>query len=96
MTFWALQCFYHQDSSSVGGSMCFGVYLPPQASRGKVPALLFLAGFSCSEETLAIKAGAQRYVAEHGIAIVTPDTSPRGEGVVDEPDAWDVRIGAGF
>jgi S-formylglutathione hydrolase len=96
VSFGGVQRFYRHDSSSVRGSMRFGVYLPPRASLGKVPALLFLAGFSCNEETFAIKAGAQRYAAEHGIAIVTPDTSPRGDGVADEPDAWDVGIGAGF
>jgi S-formylglutathione hydrolase len=96
MIFGGVQRFYLHDSSSVRVSMRFGVYLPPQARLGDVPALLFLAGFSCNEETFAIKAGAQRYAAEHGIAIVTPDTSPRGEGVADEPAAWDVEIGAGF
>jgi S-formylglutathione hydrolase len=96
VSFGGVQRFYRHDSSLVRKSMRFGVYLPPQASLGKVPALLFLAGFSCNEETFAIKAGAQRYAAEHGIAIVTPDTSPRGDGVTDVPDAWDVGIGAGF
>jgi S-formylglutathione hydrolase len=96
VSFGGVQRFYQHDSSSVRKSMRFGVYLPPQASLGKVPALLFLAGFSCNEETFAIKAGAQRYAAEHGIAIVTPDTSPRGDGVTDVPDAWDVGIEAGF
>ena len=96
VSFGGVQRFYRHDSSSVRGSMRFGLYLPPQASLGKVLALLFLAGFSCNEETFAIKAGAQRYAAEHGIAIVTPDTSPRGDGVTDEPEAWDVGIGAGF
>jgi S-formylglutathione hydrolase len=76
--------------------MRFGVYLPPQASLGKVPALFFLAGLTCNDETFAIKAGAQRYAAKHGLALITPDTSPRGDRVADEPDSWDFGIGAGF
>jgi S-formylglutathione hydrolase len=96
VSFGGVQRFYRHDSMSVKGSMRFGAYLPPQALLGKVPVLLFLTGFSCNEETFAIKANAQRYAAEHGIAIVTPDTSPRGEGVADEPDACDVGVGAGF
>ncbi|CAB3800531.1 S-formylglutathione hydrolase FrmB [Paraburkholderia ultramafica] len=94
--FRGVQRFYRHESSSVKGFMRFGAYLPPQASLRKVPVLFFLAGLTCNEETFAIKAGAQRYAAEHGIAIITPDTSPRGDSVADEPGAWDVGIGAGF
>jgi S-formylglutathione hydrolase len=61
--------------------MKFSVYLPPQAWRAPVPALLYLAGLTCTEETFAIKAGAQRLAAELGLALIAPDTSPRGAGV---------------
>ncbi len=77
--------------------MTFSVYLPPQAENHKVPVLYWLSGLTCNDENFVIKAGAQRYAAEYGIAIVTPDTSPRGEGVPDDPDgAWDFGLGAGF
>ncbi|NML32955.1 S-formylglutathione hydrolase, partial [Paraburkholderia antibiotica] len=73
-------------------------YLPPQASQSgaKVPALFYLAGLTCTEETFAIKAGAQRFAARHGIALIAPDTSPRGANVPGESDAWDFGVGAGF
>ena len=61
-----------------------------------MPALFYLAGLTCTEETFPIKAGAQRYAAEHGIALISPDTSPRGAGVPDESAAWDFGVGAGF
>lgn len=94
--FGGVQRFYSHDSPTVRGPMCFGVYLPPQAALGKVAALFFLAGLAGNEETFASKAGAQRYAAEHGLALVTPDTSPRGEAIPDEPDAWDFGKGAGY
>lgn len=70
------QRFYRHDSAAIGLPMKFSVYLPPQAAHGRVPALFYLAGLTCTEETFAIKAGAQRYAAQHGIALVAPDTSP--------------------
>ncbi|MBC8728507.1 S-formylglutathione hydrolase [Paraburkholderia sp. UCT2] len=92
------QRFYRHESRTVGLPMRFSVYLPPQALRGnaKVPALFYLAGLTCTEETFAIKAGAQRFAARHGIALIAPDTSPRGAGVPGESDAWDFGVGAGF
>ena len=82
---------------SIGLPMRFSVYLPPQASSAaEVPALFYLAGLTCTEETFPIKAGAQRYAAEHGIALISPDTSPRGAGVANESAAWDFGVGAGF
>lgn len=90
------QRFYKHESSTIGLPMRFSVYLPPQAAHGKVPALFYLAGLTCTEETFAIKAGAQRFAAEHGIALVAPDTSPRGAGIPGEADAWDFGVGAGF
>ncbi|WP_152986066.1 S-formylglutathione hydrolase [Burkholderia sp. lig30] len=90
------QRFYRHDSKTIGLPMKFSVYLPPQAAHGRVPALFYLAGLTCTEETFAIKAGAQQYAAQHGLALVAPDTSPRGAGVPGETDAWDFGVGAGF
>lgn len=90
------QRFYRHDSKTIGLPMKFSVYLPPQAAHGRVPALFYLAGLTCTEETFAIKAGAQQYAAQHGLALVAPDTSPRGAGVAGETDAWDFGVGAGF
>ncbi|MFX6303906.1 alpha/beta hydrolase-fold protein, partial [Acinetobacter baumannii] len=72
------------------------VYLPPQAEDDAVPALYYLAGLTCTEETFMIKGGAQRLAAEHGIALVACDTSPRGIGNPGEDDDWDFGTGAGF
>lgn len=77
--------------------MKFSVFLPPQAVAGEpVPALLYLAGLTCTEETFMIKAGAQRLAAQLNIALVTPDTSPRGAHVPGESDNWDFGVGASF
>jgi S-formylglutathione hydrolase len=76
--------------------MRFGVYLPPQAGKGKVPAIIYLAGLTCNEETFAFKAGAQRIAAKLGVALITPDTSPRGANVAGESESWDFGVGAGF
>ncbi|HEF4724587.1 S-formylglutathione hydrolase [Burkholderia multivorans] len=90
------QRFYRHDSTTIGLPMKFSVYLPPQAAHGRVPALFYLAGLTCTEETFAIKGGSQQYAAQHGLALVAPDTSPRGAGVPGETDAWDFGVGAGF
>jgi len=80
--------------------MRFSVYLPPQAridaAGGKVPALLYLAGLTCNEETFMAKAGAQRLAAELGLALIAPDTSPRGANLPGDSDSWDFGVGAGF
>jgi len=97
--FGGTQRFHEQASGEIGLSMRFAVYLPPQAANGPVPALIYLAGLTCNEETFMVKAGAQRLAAELGIALVAPDTSPRGETVQALPGAasdWDFGIGAGF
>ncbi len=94
--FGGVQRFYQHDSSVIGLPMRFSVYLPPQAGHQKVPALLFLAGLTCTEETFMVKAGAQRVAAELGLALITPDTSPRGAGVAGEAESWDFGLGAGF
>lgn len=91
-----VQRIYRHDSKVIGLPMRFAVYLPPQASQGKVPALFYLAGLTCTEETFPTKAGAQRFAAQHGIALIAPDTSPRGAGIPGESAAWDFGVGAGF
>ena len=89
--------FYRHDSTANNCSMQFSVYQPPQAKSGPVPAVTYLAGLTCTEETFMIKSGAQRVAAELGLMLVAPDTSPRGDGVPDDPDgAWDFGLGAGF
>ena len=88
--------FYRHASASTNTPMRFGVFVPPQAARGPVPALYFLAGLTCTEETFLIKAGALRLAAELGLMLVTPDTSPRGLDLPGEHDAWDFGSGAGF
>jgi S-formylglutathione hydrolase len=90
------QGFYQHDSRAIGLSMRFSIYLPPQAEHGKVPVLIYLAGLTCTEETFMIKAGAQRVAAELGIALVAPDTSPRGANIDGEEVDWDFGTGAGF
>ena len=94
--FGGLQRFHEHDSREVGLPMRFSTFLPPQADHGPVPTLLYLAGLTCNEETFMVKAGAQRMAAELGIALVAPDTSPRGANVPGEADSWDFGVGAGF
>ena len=91
------QRYYEHHSSEIGLAMKFSVYLPPKAVMGeKVPALLYLAGLTCTEETFMTKAGAQRLATELNVALICPDTSPRGAGLAGESDAWDFGVGAGF
>ena len=95
--FGGTQRFYRHPSAQIGLPMRFGLFLPPQAvSSHPVPLLVCLAGLTCTEETFAMKAGAQRLAADLGLALLTPDTSPRGAGVAGEADAWDFGVGAGF
>jgi S-formylglutathione hydrolase len=96
-SFGGQQLRYKHQSTTLNCEMTFSVYLPPQANKGSVPVLYWLSGLTCTDENFVQKAGAQRYAAEHGIAIVCPDTSPRGEGVADDPEgAYDMGLGAGF
>lgn len=91
------QRFYRHMSAEIGLPMRFGVYLPPAALAGRrVPLVVCLAGLTCTEETFAMKAGAQRMAAQRGLALLMPDTSPRGAGVVGEDQHWDFGVGAGF
>ena len=89
------QDVYRHRSTALGCDMTFAIYLPPQAQECPVPVLYWLSGLTCSEQNFITKAGAQRYAAEHGIAIVCPDTSPRGDDVADA-DGYDLGKGAGF
>jgi len=91
------QSQYKHTSKSLDCEMVFSVYMPPQAQKDKVPVLYWLSGLTCTDQNFVTKAGAQQFAAEHGIAIVCPDTSPRGENVPDDADdAWDFGLGAGF
>jgi S-formylglutathione hydrolase len=89
--------FYRHTSAVNNCDMQFSVFVPPQATNGKVPVVTFLSGLTCTEENFMVKSGAQRVAAELGIMLVSPDTSPRGEGVPDDPDGdYDFGLGAGF
>jgi S-formylglutathione hydrolase len=96
--FGGVQGVYSHQSAATGCTMRFGVFLPPQAADAavRVPVLYWLSGLTCTEENFIIKAGAQRVAAELGLAIVVPDTSPRGPGVPDDADSYDFGVGAGF
>ncbi|MEO5772227.1 MAG: S-formylglutathione hydrolase [Burkholderiaceae bacterium] len=94
--FGGVQGFYRHASREIGLPMKFGVFLPPQARERPVPVLTWLAGLTCNEETFAIKAGAQRVAADLGLAIVTPDTSPRDTGIEAADASWDFGTAAGF
>lgn len=88
------QIWKHQ-STSLQCEMRVAVYLPPQIKQGKCPVLYWLSGLTCNEQNFITKAGAQRFAAQHGIIIVAPDTSPRGEDVADDAQ-YDLGQGAGF
>ncbi len=87
---------FRHSSSSCSCEMTFSVYLPPQAANSPVPVLYWLSGLTCTDENFFQKAGVQQYASEKGIAIIAPDTSPRGEHVPDESNSWDFGSGAGF
>ena len=89
------QDVYRHTSQVLGCTMNVAVYLPPQAATQKLPVLYWLSGLTCTEQNFITKAGAQRYAAEHGIILVAPDTSPRGDAVADA-DGYDLGKGAGF
>ncbi len=97
LSFGGQQLRYRHHSNILNCDMTFSIYLPPQAKQASVPVLYWLSGLTCSDENFVTKAGAQQHAAEYGIAIVCPDTSPRGEGVPDdEESAYDFGLGAGF
>ncbi len=90
-----VQNFTH-PSANTNGDMTFAIFIPPQAQSNPVPVLYWLSGLTCNHENFMQKAGAQAYAAKHGIALVAPDTSPRGAGINGEDDAYDFGSGAGF
>ncbi len=96
-SFGGWQDVYRHESSTLGCAMNFAVYLPPQAARAgaRLPVLYWLSGLTCTEQNFITKAGAQRHAAEHGIVVVAPDTSPRGDEVPDA-EGYDLGKGAGF
>jgi S-formylglutathione hydrolase len=93
--FGGTQGVYSHTSAATGTEMTFGLFLPEEAADGPVPILWYLSGLTCTHENAMTKAGAQGWAAEQGIALVFPDTSPRGEGVADD-EAYDLGKGAGF
>ena len=93
--FGGVQGVYSHASDACGCEMTFAVYLPPQARAGRVPVLWYLSGLTCTHENAMNKAGAQGWAAEAGIALIFPDTSPRGDGIADD-EAFDLGQGAGF
>jgi S-formylglutathione hydrolase len=96
--FGGVQRFYRHQSSAIGLPMRFSVFVPPatEAPAAPHPALFYLAGLTCNEETFMTKAGAQRVAASLGLMLIAPDTSPRGAGIAGESEAWDFGVGAGF
>ncbi|AUH33258.1 S-formylglutathione hydrolase [Paracoccus tegillarcae] len=94
-SFGGTQGVYSHQSEATGTKMTFGLFLPEEAQYGRVPVLWYLSGLTCTHENAMTKAGAQEWAAEAGMALVFPDTSPRGEGVADD-EAYDLGQGAGF
>jgi S-formylglutathione hydrolase len=89
--------YWKHQASTTHCAMRFTIFLPPQAQAGKCPALTYLSGLTCTEDNFTVKAGAYRTATELGLIIITPDTSPRGEGVATSPDGgYDLGLGAGF
>jgi len=95
-SFGGVQQVWSHESEATGCTMRFGLYLPPQAAHGHVPVLWWLSGLTCTEENFIVKAGAQRVAAELGMALVTPDTSPRGIALPGDREASDFGVGASF
>jgi S-formylglutathione hydrolase len=94
-SFGGVQGVYRTDSAACGCKMTFGAYLPPQAKDGPVPVLWYLSGLTCTHENAMVKGGFQQHAARHGLALIFPDTSPRGEDVADD-SSFDLGQGAGF
>ena len=93
--FGGTQGVYTHNSHTCHCDMTFGLFLPEEAQVGPVPVIWYLSGLTCTHENAMVKAGAQQWAAEQGVALVFPDTSPRGDGVADDP-AYDLGQGAGF
>lgn len=95
-SFGGRQTVYQHESAELGCAMEIAVYIPPQADAGPVPVLTYLSGLTCTWENVTTKGCIQAYAAEHGVVIVCPDTSPRGDHVPDAEDEYDFGKGAGF
>ena len=95
-SFGGTQTVFSHDAAETGCTMRAAIYLPPQALHHKVPVLYWLSGLTCTEENFTVKAGAQRIAAELGMAIVAPDTSPRGVRFPGDDASYDFGLGAGF
>ncbi len=95
LSFGGVQGVYRHKSQATGTPMTFAIYMPPAAEHGRVPVLWYLSGLTCTHENAMTKAGAQEWASEYGMAVIFPDTSPRGEGVADD-EAYDLGQGAGF
>ncbi|ERN05146.1 S-formylglutathione hydrolase isoform X1 [Amborella trichopoda] len=87
---------YRHFSATLGCSMTFYIYFPPASATQKVPVLYWLSGLTCSDENFIMKSGAQRALSNEGVALVAPDTSPRGLNIEGESESWDFGVGAGF
>ncbi|HZZ92140.1 MAG TPA: S-formylglutathione hydrolase [Usitatibacter sp.] len=94
--FGGTQGVYRHDSEVLGCAMRFAFFRPPEGIQARFPVLYWLSGLTCTEENFIAKAGAQRLASELGLAIVVPDTSPRGLGIAGEAESWDFGLGAGF
>ena len=96
-SFGGKQLRFEHESSSCSCKMTVSIFLPPEAENTRVPVLYWLSGLTCTDENFVTKAGAQNYASKHGIAIIAPDTSPRGDDVPDDPEgAYDFGLAAGF
>ncbi|GLQ56957.1 S-formylglutathione hydrolase [Devosia nitrariae] len=95
-SFGGIQGVYRHESRECASEMTFALYLPPQAEDGPVPLLWYLSGLTCTHQNVMDKGEYRRAAAEHGVAVICPDTSPRGADVPDEPDNWQFGQGAGF
>jgi S-formylglutathione hydrolase len=94
--FGGVQGIYRHESATLGCAMRFALFRPPGDAGARPPVLYWLSGLTCTEENFTVKAGAQRVAAELGLALVVPDTSPRGLGIPGEAESWDFGLGAGF
>lgn len=93
--FGGMQGVYTHSSEATGCDMTFGLFLPEEAESDPVPLVWYLSGLTCTHENAMVKAGAQKWAAAEGVALIFPDTSPRGEGVANHAD-YDLGQGAGF
>ncbi len=94
--FLGVQHVFEHQSLVLGCKMKFGLYLPTQKSPNKTPLLLWLSGLTCTHENFVTKSGIQALASKHKVAVLAPDTSPRGIGILGEDDSWDFGTGAGF